>query len=242
MKVVVLALLPFAAAHVRSLRGLGGQEAPQSSVQTEVAPILESERRRAQEAKASRPAVAGAGQRGRTVNLKIIRAYNLIDRDWGFGVSDPYVKARIGVGQVQKTPVIDNNLNPIWTTDNEFTFHIADDELHQVVMEVMDQEWWREDRSMGTLFWNLDDLPSGVPQLRRERLQDGGQGELEFEILLVAPPAQGSSCGQFDNTMYTPIDNIPGEERTVTARAAQCAERCPSRRSPPRSATARAPC
>jgi aquaporin Z len=131
-------------------------------------------------------AASNMGGNGRTVKLKVLRAHNLSNKDFGFDKFDPYVKARIGLSQEYQTPVISNNVNPVWSYDHEFVFHITDQELHQVVMEVMDKNNFREDKSLGTLNWNLDELTPGIPQHRRERLQGGGEGELEFEILLVA--------------------------------------------------------
>merc|ERR1712048_1086720 len=125
------------------------------------------------------------------LRVRVLAAHNLRNRDTGmFGdVSDPYVRVQIGL-QERRTPAIDNNLNPVWDKDNEFSFHIGEQD-GTLEMEVRNSNIMI-DNSLGKTTLALWSLEQGVWQRRKARLQDGASGELEFEVFFesaIAPVA-----------------------------------------------------
>ncbi|CAJ1404784.1 unnamed protein product [Effrenium voratum] len=88
-----------------------------------------------------RPAPGSLGEAEKSVlQIRINEAMNLTNRDSGlFGdVSDPYVVVR-AAGVEQKTPTINNNLNPVWEGDNLFSFNIGAED-HKVEFEACCRE------------------------------------------------------------------------------------------------------
>jgi len=145
-----------------------------------------------QQASTGRPDAAlqpGSRVVGR-LQLKILAAYNLRNRDTGlFGdVSDPFVEAKVGK-MVHRTLTIDNNLNPVWTSSNEFTFPVSAED-GQLDLEVINSNVIKNDTlgSTSVSFWSL---PPRQWTRRREQLKGGEPGELEFELLFA--PAEVST-------------------------------------------------
>lgn len=124
---------------------------------------------------------AGSRVVGR-LRVKIIAAYGLLNRDTGlFGdVSDPFVEVTVGK-TVHRTMTIDNNLNPVWTSSNEFTFPIVAEDGHAQI-EVINSNVIKND-SLGSISVGFWSLPPGQPMRRRERLNNVDTGELEYEVL-----------------------------------------------------------
>merc|ERR1712039_417804 len=124
------------------------------------------------------------------LHVRILAAYNLWNRDSGlFGdKSDSYVLARIGQA-VRRTPTIDNNLNPVWTTRNEYAFGVVaqDGELE---LEVLNANVIREDDTLGKASMAFWTLPTGQWIKRVEQLTGAPTGELEFEVYVEPSRAQ----------------------------------------------------
>jgi hypothetical protein len=121
------------------------------------------------------------------LSVKIDRAHNLINRDsgiWG-DVSDPFVIVRFR-GQERQTLEIADNLNPVWRKENEFVFDDVDEAAGSPVieLEVMDQNNVRAHQSLGRTRVLLSTLTDQWTH-RREALEDGQKGELEFDIRLA---------------------------------------------------------
>lgn len=141
---------------------------------------------------------AGSRVVGR-LRVKVIAAYGLLNRDTGlFGdVSDPFVEVTVGK-TVHRTMTIDNNLNPIWTASNEFTFPITAEDGHAQI-EVINSNVIKND-SLGSISVGFWSLPPGQPLRRRERLNNVDTGELEYEVLFEpmqvsheVPPSVGKA-------------------------------------------------
>ncbi|CAJ1416282.1 unnamed protein product [Effrenium voratum] len=69
---------------------------------------------------------ASAASAAGTLFVAVQAAYNLTNKDTGLlgDVSDPYVMLRLGTQELS-TPVINNNLNPVWEADNRFTLAVT---------------------------------------------------------------------------------------------------------------------
>eukprot|EP00913_Durusdinium_trenchii_P032159 g30113.t1 len=80
-----------------------------------------------------------------TLFLAVQAAYNLTNTDTGLlgDVSDPYVVVRLG-GQEFTTPVISNNLNPVWEADNRFTLTVTEEDK-LLELEVKNSNHFRDD-------------------------------------------------------------------------------------------------
>eukprot|EP00930_Biecheleria_cincta_P084096 TRINITY_DN73588_c0_g1_i1.p1 TRINITY_DN73588_c0_g1~~TRINITY_DN73588_c0_g1_i1.p1 ORF type:complete len:784 (-),score=97.01 TRINITY_DN73588_c0_g1_i1:722-3073(-) len=122
--------------------------------------------------------------------VQIFGCYNLKNTDTGIlgDVSDPYVRLRVADVE-HSTPVINNNLNPVWHENNKFTFkshHVQDDFLQ---LEVVNSNMMRDD-VIGRLRIPLRTLPPKQWEQFRQRLQEG-QGEIEYQIRL--DPEHGSA-------------------------------------------------
>jgi len=120
----------------------------------------------------------GAG----TLRVRIISAHMLMNKDSGFfgDVSDPLVRASLG-SQEFDTPVIDNNLNPVWTGGNEFAFSVspADKEVH---LHVWNSNLVLPASSLGYLSMPFRDLGDGAWHPFRQNLVNGEDGELAVEL------------------------------------------------------------
>jgi len=130
----------------------------------------------------------GAGGLLGMLSVRIIAAFNLVNMDSGIlgDVSDPYVKFWLdsqSEEQSQKTETINNDLNPVWSTD-PYSFPITsqDDLLH---LEVWDSDMLTADDLLGRLIIPIEHIVCGEPNqvLRlRDHLQDTQHGELEVEV------------------------------------------------------------
>jgi len=123
-----------------------------------------------------------------TVTVRVLAAVDLRNRDTGlFGdVSDPYVSLTFG-GVEKRTATVQNNLNPRWTYDNEFTwkFQSFDEEgTQKMLVEVVNDG--RIKNSLGKLSINLKDLTAGEWNKFLEKLENKwNMGELQFEVKVV---------------------------------------------------------
>eukprot|EP00927_Polykrikos_kofoidii_P072444 TRINITY_DN68561_c0_g1_i1.p1 TRINITY_DN68561_c0_g1~~TRINITY_DN68561_c0_g1_i1.p1 ORF type:complete len:710 (-),score=129.87 TRINITY_DN68561_c0_g1_i1:57-2186(-) len=116
------------------------------------------------------------------LRVRVLSAKKLQNRDSGvFGdVSDPYVVMRLGKRE-QKTATIANDLNPVWHTNNEFSFSVGVQD-GTLELEVMDANKVFSDTSLGKINVALQKLEEGRWQRREEHLEDGRGGELTFEV------------------------------------------------------------
>mmetsp|Transcript_34839 Transcript_34839/g.61898 ORF Transcript_34839/g.61898 Transcript_34839/m.61898 type:complete len:402 (-) Transcript_34839:58-1263(-) len=134
------------------------------------------------------------------LSVRVFSAYNLPNVDSGIigDVSDPFVSIRVGPEE-RKTKVVYNNLNPVW--DEEcFSFSVDScvPETRTLILEVLDHSNFHAPRTLGTLAIDVFEVPRGQALRRREVLQDGQGGELEFELLLKPEAEQfASSPHQF---------------------------------------------
>jgi len=128
---------------------------------------------------------AGQGT-GRTLQVQVLSAMNLMNRDSGmFGdVSDPYVTARVGLTEF-RTPTINNSLNPEWAVGNSFTFPLPlTEEAGLLSMEVMNDNTVLKEQSLGTLTIDIRSLPPNEWRRDREKLLGGRGAELQYAIRL----------------------------------------------------------
>lgn len=131
-----------------------------------------------------------------TLHVCIVAAHNLTNLDTGvFGdYSDPFVIGEVG-NQKERTQTIDNNLNPVWTSQNEFAFRVGDSNT-RLRLSVWNANTIRGDQSLGWLEVDLNTLPPGSWHHVRDWLQEGGKGELEFHVYLnlsgeaIPPPSR----------------------------------------------------
>jgi hypothetical protein len=108
-------------------------------------------------------------------------------------LSDPYVVATVG-RQQHKTPTIDDTLDPVWESFNNFTFSIGDDE-HELRLEVFNENnLMRSDDSLGYFVLDLHYIPHNVWLPHREKLQAASSGELEFDIYFGPTEFYSLSC------------------------------------------------
>jgi hypothetical protein len=112
--------------------------------------------------------------------VRINAATNLKNTDTGlFGdVSDPYVVAKIG-NEEQRTPTIQDNLNPIWREGNLLTLQVMAEDT-QLVLRVMNENNIFKDDCIGEADVDLCALPLETWCQFREKLTI--QGELEFDV------------------------------------------------------------
>jgi len=149
---------------------------------------------------------------GGRLRLRVLRAFNLRNTDIGIlpeDVSDPFVVARLG-RQEFKTPVIENNLNPVWNSA-QFEFAIESEDA-TLLLEVFNSNQWHAHDSLGRLQVLVQNLTPGENHTVLERLdegevarEDGLQAKLEVEVKLLtreqaasggAGPARPAAGGQ----------------------------------------------
>ncbi|CAK0805783.1 unnamed protein product, partial [Prorocentrum cordatum] len=116
------------------------------------------------------------------VTVWIRGARNLRNLDTGImgDLSDPYVAVSVGKSQEQKTPTINNNLNPAWSSGNQFTFPVT---LEDPVLRlrVMNHNYTK-DQSLGEAEVDLRVMQYGRVCQFREPLREGQGAELEFDV------------------------------------------------------------
>ncbi|CAK9000225.1 unnamed protein product [Durusdinium trenchii] len=125
-----------------------------------------------------------------TLFLAVQAAYNLTNTDTGLlgDVSDPYVVVRLG-GQEFTTPVISNNLNPVWEADNRFTLTVTEEDK-LLELEVKNSNHFRDD-SLGRTSLDFRSLTPNAWHSHKDLLKDGDKGELEYAVHFK--PAAASS-------------------------------------------------
>eukprot|EP00930_Biecheleria_cincta_P092741 TRINITY_DN82760_c0_g1_i1.p1 TRINITY_DN82760_c0_g1~~TRINITY_DN82760_c0_g1_i1.p1 ORF type:complete len:334 (+),score=65.06 TRINITY_DN82760_c0_g1_i1:35-1036(+) len=116
---------------------------------------------------------------GGTLYVSIQAGHNLMNRDTGLlgDVSDPYVVVKLGK-QEHSTPVIDNDLNPVWNDGNSFTFSVGHEE-RLLDLEVMNSNIFRND-SLGRTTLDFRSLAADVWHQQRDLLKNGDKGELSY--------------------------------------------------------------
>eukprot|EP00928_Gymnodinium_smaydae_P013293 TRINITY_DN14862_c0_g1_i1.p1 TRINITY_DN14862_c0_g1~~TRINITY_DN14862_c0_g1_i1.p1 ORF type:complete len:805 (-),score=141.47 TRINITY_DN14862_c0_g1_i1:151-2448(-) len=141
-------------------------------------------------AAAAAPAPGVPGQAH--VRVTVRRALRLRNTDSGiFGnKSDPFVVVKLG-SQEKRTPTINDNLDPTWTEQNTFVFNMGEHE-HKLEFAVVNANYVKND-VLGRTALNLQGIPRGQTQHRRDRLEDGGGAELEYEVVVDGPPISPSA-------------------------------------------------
>ena len=140
----------------------------------------------------------GSAEQLPQLHVRVLSARGLRNMDVGsfFGnKSDPYVVVRVGKEQRQ-TPVIDNNLDPVWTEGRDFTFALGDDAPNSIELEVFNSNLFVDD-TLGKTSLSLNVVPRGqwvrkADQLRGSSAVAPAEGELEYEVLLEGSKAQPS--------------------------------------------------
>jgi len=119
-----------------------------------------------------------------TLHIIVLSASGLMNKDTGmFGdLSDPFVVVKVGK-QEHKTPVIKDSLNPVWDKGNQFTFKVGQNG-GTLEFEVFNSNKLFAHNSLGSAKVDLRGLPPNQRQRKREKLHNGGGGELEFETYL----------------------------------------------------------
>lgn len=84
-----------------------------------------------------------------TLEVRLSKAMDLPASDFGFlgmgGKSDPYVTLKAGRNAQQKSSVINNNLNPVWTPAEVFLFQIDKPKEHILMINVFDHDRLKSD-------------------------------------------------------------------------------------------------
>ncbi|CAJ1405907.1 unnamed protein product [Effrenium voratum] len=135
---------------------------------------------------ASSPASKSTGP---MLHVRVHCARALKNTDYGgfFGnKSDPYVVVRFGKEE-KKTPVIDNELNPVWTAGRDFTFQVEDPSA-KIQLEVFNSNMFNDDTLGKTELLALEAVPTGRWLRRIDQLQSSSrvapaEGELEYEVM-----------------------------------------------------------
>ena len=123
------------------------------------------------------------------LHVRVLSARGLRNMDIGsfFGnKSDPYVVLRLGSEQRQ-TPVIADNLDPVWTEGRDFTFALSD-APNLLEMEVFNSNMFVDD-TLGKTSLSLSTVQPGqwvrkVDQLKGSSAVAPAEGELEYEVLV----------------------------------------------------------
>jgi len=127
--------------------------------------------------------------------------------------SDPYVNCKVGK-TTHRTPTINDNLNPEWPHDKPFTFPIGKKDK-QLDIEVMNEcNVLRGDNSLGTTSISLKTIRPMEWQHIREKLKNGGDGEVEFGVYLEPaqpPPGAHPGGGGVTTSTQQPYDSIPAQ-------------------------------
>jgi len=126
------------------------------------------------------------------VQVKVLAGYNLVNKDSGIAgdASDPYVVVRYGRLE-RKTPIVTNSLNPIWMTDNVFSFDVQP-ERGALIVEVVNSKNILQEQSLGSLSVDVIGLSTPTPIRRRELLSNGGGAELELELFAEGAEIESS--------------------------------------------------
>ncbi|CAE8623444.1 unnamed protein product [Polarella glacialis] len=162
-----------------------------------------------------------AAQLSSVLHLRINAARNLMNKDTGImgDVSDPYVVAKVGALQ-QRTPIINDNLNPDWREGNQFTFQVGDQDT-ALELEVMNSNVMRDDL-LGTLRIDLNRMQPEQWCRFQEKLQDGMGATLEVDAFFKA-----TDHYQVHNALETAkqVEKKAGMEAAALAKEVQMAEK-----------------
>ncbi|CAE8651204.1 unnamed protein product [Polarella glacialis] len=162
-----------------------------------------------------------AAQLSSVLHLRINAARNLMNKDTGImgDVSDPYVVAKVGALQ-QRTPIINDNLNPDWREGNQFTFQVGDQDT-ALELEVMNSNVMRDDL-LGTLSIDLNRMQPEQWCRFQEKLQDGMGATLEVDAFFKA-----TDHYQVHNALETAkqVEKKAGMEAAALAKEVQMAEK-----------------
>lgn len=123
------------------------------------------------------------------LHVRILSANGLRNMDIGsfFGnKSDPYVVVRLGK-EHRQTPVIDNNLDPVWTDGRDFTFDF-NAAPNLLELEVFNSNMFVDD-TLGKTSLSLNGIPTGKWVRKKDQLRGSSavapaEGELEYEVLI----------------------------------------------------------
>lgn len=155
---------------------------------------------------------------GMVLHVRILSAHKLKNTDismLGGGVSDPYVVAKMGK-TIHKTPTINNNLNPVWATGNDFFFKLGEAD-QKLDLQVFNSNVIRDD-SLGTTSLDVRTLQPGKLYRRREPLSDSQDGALEFQARIMHPEAasaeMAAAAAGTNGATKTELDN---DERRSTS-------------------------
>lgn len=89
-----------------------------------------------------------------SLEVTLVRAQDLPESDFGFmgigGKSDPYVVFKVGK-VTQKSSVINNNLSPVWSPPESFTFKVDNPKERVLEIQVLDYDRFNKDDLLGTL-------------------------------------------------------------------------------------------
>eukprot|EP00927_Polykrikos_kofoidii_P040295 TRINITY_DN3447_c0_g1_i1.p1 TRINITY_DN3447_c0_g1~~TRINITY_DN3447_c0_g1_i1.p1 ORF type:complete len:701 (-),score=137.96 TRINITY_DN3447_c0_g1_i1:125-2179(-) len=117
-----------------------------------------------------------------TLRIRVRAGYFLRNRDSGFlgDVSDPFVRVTVG-SEEKETPVIQNNLNPVWDSENEFSFSVGPrDEM--MVLQVWNSNMLMPASSLGYTSVAFRTLGDGQWHECTNALIDGEEGKIEFAL------------------------------------------------------------
>mmetsp|Transcript_128161 Transcript_128161/g.221124 ORF Transcript_128161/g.221124 Transcript_128161/m.221124 type:complete len:1527 (+) Transcript_128161:154-4734(+) len=133
--------------------------------------------------------------------VRVVAAFNLLKAPVGGvltsgDVADPFVVIRVGSDEY-KTAVIQNSVHPIWDSE-VYTFIIdtSRPERRALSLEVFHSGGhFHSNKRLGFLQVDILSLLHQGPIRKREKLQGGGDGELELE-LLFKPEVHRQTTGQ----------------------------------------------
>ncbi|XP_025425766.1 multiple C2 and transmembrane domain-containing protein [Sipha flava] len=114
------------------------------------------------------------------LRIHLKKGKDLIARDKN-GLSDPYVKFKIGGRQIYKSKTVNKSLNPTW--DETFT-HLLDDPFEPIQIKVFDYDWGLQDDFMGAAQVTLTTLELGKQHELCLQLRDTQNAEYLGEIFL----------------------------------------------------------
>eukprot|EP00930_Biecheleria_cincta_P055134 TRINITY_DN41497_c0_g1_i1.p1 TRINITY_DN41497_c0_g1~~TRINITY_DN41497_c0_g1_i1.p1 ORF type:complete len:803 (+),score=149.79 TRINITY_DN41497_c0_g1_i1:78-2411(+) len=108
-------------------------------------------------------------------------ARNLTNMDSGlFGnVSDPYVLVQVGRQEVA-TPVVNNNLNPVWHDKNNFELAVGTEV--KLALLVWNKNKSKQDHFLGFTTLDFRFLTPNITHEKSEPLINGQAGELEYSV------------------------------------------------------------
>ena len=137
----------------------------------------------------SQPKPTDNASKAPQLHVRVLSAKGLRNMDIGsfFGnKSDPYVVVRCGK-EHRQTPVIDNNLDPVWTDGRDFTFDF-NAAPNLLELEVFNSNMFVDD-TLGKTSLLLNSIPMGKwvrkqDQLRGSSAVAPAEGELEYEVLI----------------------------------------------------------